>query len=306
MSRIWKLTLIVVLLITVIVWLLPFSTTDNLKVITCDVGQGDASLIVYKSTEILIDGGPDNSVLECLSKHLPFWDRTIEVVVLTHPQSDHYTGLIGVFSHYRVEKILANSLEVSNQQNGLLKNQVLGQGSEWVRPVSGMVVRSRTIQLDILYPSEEIFTRNFTPSDSDSSQNANFAEVLEAESTKVDPNDISVVSLVTFGSFKFLFTGDAGSNILDSLASSNVLISKKPINYIKVSHHGSKSALSEKLYALTDLGIAVISVGENSYGHPHQEVSNALSRFGLKVYRTDRVGDIVVETDGKKIWVVKQ
>src|SRR3990167_3526151 len=80
----------------------------KLHLIACDVGQGDGILAVYKDTQVLIDGGADESILECLSKYVPFWDRQLELVVLTHPQLDHYGGLIEVFRRYSVDTFLAN------------------------------------------------------------------------------------------------------------------------------------------------------------------------------------------------------
>ena len=115
MSKPWKVTIFLLLLAALVIWLSVFSTSDNLKIISCNVGQGDSTLIINKSIEILIDGGPDNTVIDCLSKYIPFWDRTIEMVILTHPQSDHYTGLIAVTERYKVGKILANSLNAGSQ-----------------------------------------------------------------------------------------------------------------------------------------------------------------------------------------------
>lgn len=101
--------------------------SDNLKIVACDVGQGDAILMTRKDIQILIDGGPDRKVLECLDKNMPFWDRNIEVVILTHPQKDHYMGLIDVFETYQVVYFIANSLDVSSYEYGVLKDKVGGR-----------------------------------------------------------------------------------------------------------------------------------------------------------------------------------
>jgi competence protein ComEC len=304
MSKKWKLTISVMLLACITVWLSVFSTSsDNLKVINCDVGQGDATLIIYRSFEILIDGGPDNSVLDCLSKYLPFWDRNIEAVILTHSQADHYTGLIAVIERYNVKEILANSLESSSQTYSLLKKLVLDRGITVVNPTSGMVVGSQMIQLDILHPSREYLADNYSSGDLSTDQSEISSGVLGASVSKMDPNDFSVVTLLSFGSFRFLFTGDISSEIADTLALSLSENGERPINYIKIPHHGSKSALSEKLYDLDKGGIAVISVGKNSYGHPNGEVVDLLNNKMIKVFRTDENGNVVTETDGKKIWV---
>ena len=89
-------------LIAVLVWLAVYSVDINLQIIACDVGQGDAILIQKNTTQVLIDGGPNQSVLNCLGRHLPFWDKQIELVILTHPQEDHYAGLIDVFKTYKI------------------------------------------------------------------------------------------------------------------------------------------------------------------------------------------------------------
>lgn len=163
MSKSWKLIFIVLLLILIVVWLAAYSTTGKtLKVISCNVGQGDASLIVYQSFEILIDGGPSEKILDCLSKYIPFWDREIEIVVLTHPQADHYLGLISVFERYKVDKFLANSLDSSSQSYGLLKSQVQNGNTQIINPIKGMSIRSKMIQLDILHPSKDFLIANIT------------------------------------------------------------------------------------------------------------------------------------------------
>jgi len=304
MSNKWKLTITAMFLICITVWLSVFSTSSgNLKVINCNVGQGDATLIIYRSFEILIDGGPNNSVLDCLSKYMPFWDRNIEAVVLTHPQSDHYSGLISVIERYEVKDILANSLDSSSQGYSLLKKLVLDRGITVVNPTSGMVIGSQMIQLDILAPSKEFLTANYASDSLSAGQSGISSGVLGASVSILDANDFSVVTLLRYGSFRFLFTGDISSELADDLASSLSEKGEKPINYIKIPHHGSKSAISEKLYDLDIGGIAVISVGKNSYGHPSGEVIDLLKNRTIKVFRTDEDGNVVTETDGKKIWV---
>lgn len=309
MTRFWKLIFIILVLTSVVVWIAVFSTPKGVKIITCNVGQGDATLIVYKNMDILIDGGPDNKVLGCLSKYMPFWDRVIEIVILTHPQKDHYTGLIGVFERYQVKNFLANSLNDSSQMYSLLKKQVLDEGAQVVNPVMGMTIGSEMIQLDILHPSREYLSSNTEAHGGENvlkyTTSPDTTGVLGITDTKKDPNEFSIIALLTFGSFKLLFTGDAGSNTLDTVATTVSTVSDEPLNYIKISHHGSKGAISEKLYDLAAGAIAAISVGNNSYGHPNKETLDKLKEHNFKILRTDEMGDIVIQTDGKKIWVSK-
>ncbi len=99
------------ILVLSVVWLAVITFPDNnLHIIACDVGQGDAMLLTYKNFQVLIDGGPNSKVLPCLSGHMPFWDRQIEVVILTHPEADHFIGLIDVFKNYKIKYFLANQV----------------------------------------------------------------------------------------------------------------------------------------------------------------------------------------------------
>src|SRR5688572_14767306 len=107
MKYVFSLLVLVAIMVWTVVFQLP---DDNLHIIACDVGQGDAILAIYKDVQILTDGGlPNGKVIECLSKHVPFWDDRIEVVVNTHPQLDHYGGLTSVFKKYNVDYFIANS-----------------------------------------------------------------------------------------------------------------------------------------------------------------------------------------------------
>ena len=306
MSKRWKIFFVLLVLATVTVWLSVFSTSSGgLKVISCNIGQGDASLIIYKNFEILIDGGPNNKVLDCLSTYMPFWDREIEVVMITHPQADHYTGIISVLDNYKVDKILANALNSSNQSYQLLKNKTLLMGIDVINPVRGTSIRSNLIQLDILYPTESFLAENYrqlTAGNDSGEVSSASSGSLGAFDSKLDPNEFSIISLLRFGSFKFLFTGDASVKILDDLATTMSESGDNSINYIKIPHHGSKSALSERFYGAIKIGVASISVGKNSYGHPRPEILDLLKKHNIQVFRTDELGDIVFETDGNSIW----
>ncbi|KKT65650.1 MAG: internalization-related competence protein ComEC/Rec2 protein [Candidatus Woesebacteria bacterium GW2011_GWA2_44_33] len=151
----WKYLLGFLFLASVSVWLAAFSSEDrNLHLIACDVGQGDAILAVYGDIQILTDGGPGNSVLTCLQKYMPFWDREIELVILTHPQLDHYGGLVEVFSRYQVGTFLTNDFNPSTQGLKALENAVGGSGARVVKPAAGTRLRLGMIYLDILHPPD--------------------------------------------------------------------------------------------------------------------------------------------------------
>ena len=295
----WKYIFTVMILTVISVWLAVFTFPDNyLRLISCDVGQGDATLVIYGKTQILIDGGPDNKVLECLSEYIPFWDREIEMVILSHPQVDHYTGLIEVFGRYKVDYFLGNALEFSGSSYSVLKNLVGGSSAKVINPVSGMMLRLGLIQLDILNPSQQYLEENST------NETPSETGILGYYTSNKDPNEFSIVAILSYKDFNAIFTGDINNKISNKIA---VEINEKyrnSLEYIKVPHHGSKNGLTKNLLDVTSPEIAVISDKKNnSYGHPHIEIIKLLTDLGVKILRTDEVGDIEIISDGVRWWL---
>jgi competence protein ComEC len=256
--------------------LLVFQTPDNyLHIIACDVGQGDAILVTYKNTQILTDGGPNDRVLDCLSEHLPLWDRQIELVVSTHPDSDHSTGLVEVINRYEVDTILINSLNPGTQVYKALESAIGSRGVRVVNPYEGMALGLEMIHLDILHPDEGF------------------------EDPKT--NQYSIAYILDYGDFEAIFTGDFEQKISDSLANNYLL---RSVEYIKVPHHGSRNGLTENLLKALEPKIAVISVGKNNpYKHPHQEILDMLGKYNVKILRTDEMGDVEIISDGEGVWI---
>ncbi len=139
------------ILIAASIWLAVFSIDDRLHIIACDVGQGDAILIQKNTTQILIDGGPNKSVLTCLGKYMPFYDRQIELVILTHPQADHYGGLLDVFKTYNVAKFAEYNRNSSSPDYRVLQNA----GVLPINLTKGTKMRLGLIYLDIVVESKE-------------------------------------------------------------------------------------------------------------------------------------------------------
>jgi len=302
MSVKWKYLLAVLTLMMIVVWLAVLKfPKKKLKLVACDVGQGDATLVVYGEIQVLIDGGPDDSVLDCLSTHLPFWDRKIELVILSHPQTDHFGGLVEVLKRYDVGAFASSGLDSGSQEYSMLKSIVGGSGIRVINPTSGMVIRLGMIYLDILHPSEEFLSVNST-----SSSTRKEKDVLGMYTSSRDPNEFSVVAILRLGEFEALFTGDIGPKTSDLLAEQFTLGDSQKVEYIKIPHHGSKNGVTGKLLDMIEPEIAVISVGaKNRYGHPHSEVIKLLSDRGIKTLRTDLTGDIELITDGNSWQVVE-
>lgn len=254
----------------------------KLHVIFCDVGQGDAIFIrTPNGSDILVDGGPDDSVLSCLSGHMPFWDRAIEVVILTHPDFDHLNGLISVFKrynvvHYATEKQEKDSSAVKNL------NEILSDKKVRTKSLlaGDRIDVKDQVRFETLWPSEDGLNRNI--------------------SKRSDTNEVSLIELLSYGNFKVLLTGDAPITAEDKIAG---VIGK--INVLKVSHHGSKTGLDSQFLDIVNPELAVISVGaKNRYGHPAPLIINLLEEAKVKTLRTDQDGEVEVISDGKN-WMIK-
>ena len=319
--RIWNYIFITLLLILSLIGICITQLPDNnLHIIACDVGQGDAILITYKNTQILTDGGPDKKVMDCLGRHIPFWDRHIELVISTHPDADHSTGLIEVFKRYNVAEVLINPIDSGTQTIKALEKVVGSSGATVLTPTYGTKLRLGLIYLDIVNPSL--------------SQIADLNEKAENSPLgfykPIDPtNDYSISFVLAFGKFKGLFTGDIGPAVSDRLVDDLGNIGIETIDYIKIPHHGSKNGLTQNLLEKVVPGglprqnpqqepstnssekatakvVGVISVGKNNrYGHPSPEIIEMLSRYNIKTYRTDEMGDVETVTDGEKFWLKK-
>lgn len=261
----------------VLVWAIVFwvSQSRPLKVVFFDVGQGDAIFIETPQLhQILIDGGPGSKILEKLSREMPFYDRSLDLVVLTHPEKDHMGGLIEVLKKYDVDYILwtgilRNTAEFREWQNSLQKEKAKIE----IARAGQRVVASET-RLDILHPFESLEGKEFK-----------------------DSNDTSVVARLSFGKNSFLFTGDIYQSEERKLAERRSDLNS---DVLKVAHHGSKTSTSEGFIEKVLPEIAIVQVGENNpYGHPHKEVLERLKKHDVLLLRTDEKGDIKIVSDGK-------
>ena len=282
--RFWKYIFGVLLLVLSLLVIAIFQTPDeNLHIIACNVGQGDAILVTYKNTQILTDGGPDKSVLSCLGKYMPFWDRTIELIILSHPDADHSTGVTDVVRNYKVRQMVDTTLDPGTSVYEVLKKEVGGRGIPVIKPVAGMKLGVGLIQLDIVSPSEELL-----------SQMSN----VKSGGTNI----FSIVYVLTYGQFKAFMPGDAPPEVLDNLASFGTV---GAVNYIKIPHHGSVNGLTQALLEKIVPKVGVISVGKNPWGFPKPEIIDMLNKYGTKILRTDEMGDIEVITNGEGYWIKK-
>lgn len=251
-----------------------------LKITVFSVGQGDAILVESgQGLQMLIDGGPDDIVLSKLGQAMPRNDRTIERLVLTHPDADHITGLVEVLRRYDVEMIMMTGV---------------------IHPTGGYLafqdeLRKRAIPIQIVAgPEEFVFgeslVRVLYP-----------FENMEGVYPK-NVNDTSIVLRIIQGEHEILLAGDIEIAVEEALAESGQEISSE---ILKVGHHGSKTSSSKEFFEAVQPDYAVISVGlDNSFGHPHYSILRRLADFGARVFRTDYDGDVKIRSDGETLRVL--
>lgn len=267
----------------------------------CDVGQGDSILITYKDTQILVDGGRDAQVLDCLKKTVPFWDRKIELIVATHADTDHIGGLASVVSSYVVEKLLvpAHSSQTADFREfylAVLREQM--SGITLIEPQVGLGVNiSNEFQLTVL--AHRGADGQLNPPWNSLSETELWDSSLINNTVTSNTNDGSIVLFMSHKQVSALLTGDLEASGEQALLS-NDLIDR--VTILKVGHHGSKTSSSEPFLDQVLPEIAVISVGEkNKYGHPHQEVLTRLQQKGAQIMRTDIEGTIHLVSNGQQV-----
>ncbi len=250
---------------------------DEFNVVFFDVGQGDSIFINCPNDyQILIDGGPDNTVVEKIGKYMPFYDRTIELVILTHPDGDHVTGLVEVLDRYKVSSVIYTDVESQNSAYAKFRDLIEDNYiTEQIAQAGQTYIITESIILNVVYPF-------------DNYQN----EVVD------DVNSTSVVTRLVVGTTGFLFTGDASVDEESEIIDSGLDISA---DVLKVGHHGSNTSTSEGFITAVDPDYAVIQVGtDNHFGHPKFSVLRLLENNGLEIFRTDINGDVVMKIiDGK-------
>ncbi|KKS36302.1 MAG: Beta-lactamase domain protein [Parcubacteria group bacterium GW2011_GWD2_42_14] len=274
---VWFLML-VLLCACAIIWSTIY-TLERDKVLTVaflDVEQGDAIYIeTPHGNQVLIDGGKGRAVLRELGTQMSYFDRSIDMVIATHPDLDHIGGLPEVFKRFDVTIFIESGVEDVGAENSALHEAVQNEGIYLGKARQGMTFMLDTeVKLEILFPDREVAT--------------------------VESNTGSVVVKLTYKNTSFLFTGDSPAGIETYLTS--VYGKRLKSNVLKVGHHGSKTSTAEVFLGFVDPEYAVISAScDNPYGHPHQEVLERLERFKAQTVSTCDLGTITFISDGETI-----
>ena len=275
-------TIGILLLINLIVlgyWFILFEgnvSQGSLRVVFLNVGQGDAALIQTSQQNILVDGGPDKNIIYKLDQYIPFYNREIDLMILTHLDSDHLTGLVEVLKRYSVEKIINNGLKnydsIALEWEKLIQEKNIPQQIVDI-PLS--IELDNQILIEFLWPSQDLI-----------------------KESKGDDNFTSLVFKLIHGNNKFLFTGDIPKEVEEILVATEKDLKA---DVLKAGHHGSKYSSTTEFLSRVKPKYGVISCGENNFGHPSLRALKNLENIGAEVLRTDQLGDIIFLSDGQEL-----
>jgi competence protein ComEC len=263
------------------IWLAVFSAPKlgELEVAVLDIGQGDSIYIKSPTgVEVLIDGGPDSSVLRELPKVMAYGDRTIDAVIATHPDADHTGGLVDLLPRYEIKNFIEPGIPGSTATSQKLEAEVDENNIHREKAYRGMWLNlGGGAHLDILFPDFDVAT-------------------LKNGAT----NDGCVVAHLVYKNTSALFTCDAPQAVEDHLISISTSTDLKS-DLLKVGHHGSKYSSSNEFLDAVAATFAAISVGaHNRYGHPTNEALGRLQAHGAKIYRTDEDGTVIFVSNGEE------
>lgn len=265
LNFLWKNILLVIFLFLAIfsIVVLKKDTVKQPEIIFFDIGQGDGILVQQDNFQVLVDGGPDDTILYSLAEHLPWYDKRIERLVLTHPHQDHLEGLLLVLKKYEVEEIWYFPVEYDYSGYRYL----LKEYETLLRPKkAGDYIRYGDIYGAVIFP-------------------------FEGDSQRVsNVNNASLVIFFEIKGYKILLMGDAEIEAEVMLLEYEFL---RNIDILKAGHHCSKTSSSTGFLSFTHPSLAICSCGiRNKLGHPHYETLENLKNFNVQHLVTYEEGDI--------------
>jgi competence protein ComEC len=271
-------------LAAILVWTAALSNNDRqLHVLLADVGQGDSALIVTPSgRQVLIDGGPDQlDATRSLGSKLPFWDSSLDMVILSHGHADHVTGLVEVLRRYEVKHIVERELDYGSPVYLEWKQAVSDEGAVTTQAETGQIIDlGDGVGIEVLAPPQTLLV-----------------------GTDFDANNASVVLRVVYNDVSFLLTGD-----MFQVAERDILSQGIPVHstVLKVAHHGSRTSSLPQFVERVGPSVAVLSVGQdNRFGNPHPETIDTLHQYVAedRIFQTNERGTIEFITNGTTLRV---
>ncbi len=274
-SRIFVATIFVITLLLGVAY--SVESEGKLKVYFLDIGQGDAIYVRTPSGhDMLIDGGPSNMVLRRLAEVMPWYDKSIDVVIETHPDADHIGGLPHVFERYRVGLFIEPGIESKNAIDDEIRRILKEKGIESQIGRRGTRINfGDGSSFDILYPDKDV-------------------------SSLKETNDASIVGQIKYGSTSVMLTGDAPKSVESYLVRLDA--EKLESQILKAGHHGSKTSSGEEFIKMVNPEKIIISAGKNNrYKHPSEEVMALFASLNIPTLSTAVRGTLVFTSDGKTI-----
>jgi competence protein ComEC len=268
-----RLTVIFFGLIVVLFVGIDTFSPQTLKISFFDIGQGDSIFIESPNgNQMLVDGGPDNTVLRRISKEVGFFDRFIDVVLATHPDQDHIGGLPLILNRYGTGVFIEPGVISDNGTYDALKNKLRENNTNTILARRGMRIDfGDGTNFDILFPDRDV--------------------------ANLETNTASIVGRLSYGNTSAILTGDSPIAIETYL----VGLYGEGLNsdILKAGHHGSKTSSSESFVRSISPDIAIISAGKNNrYGHPHKDVTELFQKLDVDIFNTATLGTILCESDG--------
>jgi competence protein ComEC len=242
---------------------------DHVTIAFLNIGQGDAIYIESPThNQMLIDGGPPSAILSELRKVMPFYDRTIDTILVTNPDKDHMAGFINVLDQYKISKVVEPGTLKDTDVYKKFEEDVVLEKSEKIIAQRGMIFHlGGNADLTILYPDKDV--------------------------SKETPNEGSIIARLTYGSTSVMFTGDAPNDAEEHVLDISGADAIKS-DILKEGHHGSRTSASEKFISAVNPKWDVISAGyHNQYGHPHKETIDLLNKLHIPTLITYERGTII-------------
>lgn len=266
-------------IINIFIWSVVASVDRRgvLTVAFLDVGQGDAIYIeAPNGNQLLVDGGPSSgALLRSLGKVMPFWDRTIDVVLATHADQDHVGGLPSVIESMDIENVVTTENVSATGVYLAFENATTKERARHIIARAGeRIILDDGVVLEILFPNQDV--------------------------ADWETNTSSIVVRLSYGNESFLLTGDSPQSIEQYLVGKNSGALHATV--LKLGHHGSKTSSSKTFLSAVNPEYAIISAGkDNKYGHPHKEVTDLLTQLQIPTISTINHGTIVFKTDGTEL-----
>ncbi len=265
-------------LATILLYVSVVSVRRGLSISFLDVGQGDGILIQSPTgVQVLVDGGPGNNLIAPLQKEMAWYDKTVDMLIVTNPDKDHFEGFIGLLDHYKTFAVLepgtTGGASFPLLGEALAKKQI----PRFTALSNQRVNLGGEAYLYILFPDRDI--------------------------SGLSSNDGSIVMKLVYGKTCALLQGDSTAKIEEYLLEKAKAEQKEKLHcdIIKLGHHGSRTSSTLEYLKASGAKWGIISAGEgNSYGHPHQEVLENLAKAKIEALGTYNLGTISFFSDGER------